>query len=284
MESPREHKNPIRYLPFYGCISTGLIYIAVGVVAILSMLRIKQGGADESSLLKYLNDYTWGKVVVWMILFGMLSYIVWRVYESIKDPYNYGSDLKGKARRAGIGLSSIADALIAFSAVVVLIGASDIQEDGRPEQQREMVGNMLQESWGSWVIILLGVIVSGTALVQFFYGITRGYRERMDIAHFNKEKRKLIYFFAYTGYLSRGIIIGIIGYFFIRAGLSKNQEYVVNTDKAFNFIGDHVGLLPFVLVAVGTICYGLFMFALGITYDVDNDPSGTHRSPETEKP
>lgn len=269
METQKQQKNPIRYLPFFGCISTGLIYIAVGVIAILSMLKVKQGSADESSLLMFLNDFTLGKVLVWVILLGMLSYIAWRVYESITDPYNYGSSVRGKARRAGIGLSSIADALIAFSAVVVLLGTSEIEVDGRPEQQREMVGNILQESWGSWMIILLGIVVSGTALVQFFYGITRGYRERLDIAHFNKEKKKLIYFFAYTGYLARGIIIGIIGFFFIKSGFSENQDHVVNTDKAFDFIGDHIGLLPFVLVAIGTICYGIFMFAMGITYDVD---------------
>jgi hypothetical protein len=45
----------------------------------------------------------------------------------------------------------------------------------------------------------------------------------------------------------------------------------VNTDKAFDFIGDQVGHVYFILVAVGTIFYGLFMFALGITYDADND-------------
>lgn len=274
MDERKEKKSRVRYLPVYGCISTGMIYVAVGVVAILSMLRLKEGGADESSLLVFMDDYLVGKIFVWIILFGMLSYIVWRVYETVTDPYNYGSDLKGKARRAGIGMSSIADAFIAFSAVAVLLGASNIQEDGEPEEQRELVGNMLQESWGDWLIVALGVVVAATAVVQFYYGVTRGYRERLDIAHFNKEKKKLIHFFAWVGYLARGIILGIIGFFFIKAGFLENPQYVVNTDKAFNFIGDHVGLLPFVLVAIGTICYGLFMFALGITYDVDNDPAG----------
>jgi hypothetical protein len=44
---------------------------------------------------------------------------------------------------------------------------------------------------------------------------------------------------------------------------------VVNTDKAFDFIGDDVGHLYFIMVAAGTICYGLFMFVFGWYYDTD---------------
>ena len=51
----------------------------------------------------------------------------------------------------------------------------------------------------------------------------------------------------------------------------EKARYVVNTDKAFDFIGDHVGHVYFILVAIATICYGLFMFAQGITYDTDKD-------------
>lgn len=270
MSENNKKKLFIHYLPIYGCISTGLIYTAIGVIAILSFLQIKEGGADEGSLMAFMNEYLTGKIFVWIILFGTLSYIIWRIFEAFKDPYNYGNSWKGIARRIGIGLSSIADILIAYSAVMVILGISKIQEDGQPEQEREMVGSMLRESWGDAAIITMGVIILITAIVQFYYGVTRGYKERLDIAHFSKGFRNLIHLLAWIGYLARGIIIGIIGFFFIKAGILENPQHVVNTDKAFDFLGDNVGYLPFVLVAIGTICYGFFMFSLGATYDHDN--------------
>jgi hypothetical protein len=57
----------------------------------------------------------------------------------------------------------------------------------------------------------------------------------------------------------------------VRAGIFNNAKYVVNTDKAFDFIGDHVGHVYFIIVAIGTICYGIFMVAQGIAYDADKD-------------
>ncbi len=271
MKETKEKRFFVHYLPIYGCISTGLIYSAIGVIAILSFLKIKDGGADESSLLVFMYDYLAGKIFVWIILLGTLSYIAWRIFEAFRDPYNYGNSWKGISRRLGIGLSSIADMFIAYSAVMVILGASEVQEDGRPEEQREMVGTMLQEGWGDIAIIILGVIISLTAIVQFYYGVTRGYRERLNIKQFSDEIKKLIHFFAWVGYSARGIIIGIIGFFFIKAGILDEPDFVVNTDKAFNFIGENIGHLPFILVAIGTICYGLFMFSLGFTYDTDNN-------------
>jgi len=261
----------INYLPIYGCFSTGLIYVGIGVIAILSFLKLKDGGADESSLLAFLNDSFIGKIFFWIIVIGIICYVVWRIFETIKDPYGYGKDFKGIARRTGVAMSSIPDIFIALTAFQILVGEGNIRVDGRPVSQREMAANMLEESWGEWALIGMGTIVCITALAQFYYGITRGYKERLDIAHFSSLTKKIIHLLAWVGYLARGIIVGIIGFFIIKAGASNSPDVVVNTDKAFDFIGDNVGHIYFILIAIATICYGLFMFAQGITHDADKD-------------
>src|SRR5690606_21710805 len=136
---------------------------------ILSFLKVKEGGADESSMLEFLDNFIVGEIFIWIILLGTLCYIIWRIFESIKDPYEYGSGLKGRGKRIGIALSTVADAFIAFSAIQVLLGAGNIQEDGQPQEQREMVGGILQEEVGAVLIISVGIIIALTALVQFFY-------------------------------------------------------------------------------------------------------------------
>jgi hypothetical protein len=261
----------IHYLPVFGCFSTGLIYVAIGVIAILSFLRLKQGGADEGSLIAFLNDFLVGRIFIWIILSGSISYIIWRIYESLKDPYHYGTAAKGIALRTGIALSTIADALIAYSAILVLFGNTAIPENGQPRKQRQVAGSMLQESWGDWVLMAIGFIIIATALIQLVYGVAKGYGERMNASQYRPGARKTVYVLAVAGYIARGIILGIIGFFFIKAGLREKAYYIVNTDKAFDFIGDHVGHVYFILVAIGTICYGLFMFALGMAYNTGKD-------------
>ncbi|HSJ67063.1 MAG TPA: DUF1206 domain-containing protein [Anditalea sp.] len=270
MSESKKEKFFVHYLPMYGSISTGIIYVAIGVIALLSLFELKDGGADESSLLEMLDEFFVGQLVVGIILTGTIGFIVWRIYEAYVDPYNYGSNYIGIGRRIGIALSSVADAFIAYSAIMVLFGTTGIREDGEPDEEREMVSDVLEMASGDLLIISLGVIVMLTAIVQFYYGVTNGYRERLDIAHFSKPIKKVMHILADTGYFARGIIIGIIGFFYIKAGIENDQEMVVNTDKAFDFLGSIWHPL-FAVVALGTISYGLFMFAQGMTYDVDND-------------
>jgi hypothetical protein len=110
-----------------------------------------------------------------------------------------------------------------------------------------------------------------TAATQLIYGITKGYKERIDMEHFSRRVKNLTHILAWSGYIARGIILGIIGFFLVKSGITENAKIVVNTDKAFDFIGDHIGHLYFILVALGTICYGIFMFMLGVAYDTDKD-------------
>jgi hypothetical protein len=271
MNNMRKKRKFIHYMPVYGCIATGIIYAAIGVIALLSFLRIRHGGADESSMIAILNDYMIGKIGIWIIMLGTLSYIIWRLYETYTDPYGYGKTMKGVTKRTGIALSTVADILIVYASVRVLMGTGNIQTDGQPEEERQMVNDILQVSGGHWLVTGLGAIVLLTAVVQLLYGITRGYRERIDMEHFSSFKKNVIHLLAWAGYLARGIILGITGFFLIKAGVLENARFVVNTDKAFDFIGDEVGHVYFIIVAIGTICYGLFMFAQGMTYDTDKD-------------
>jgi hypothetical protein len=270
MNITKKKRTFIHYLPVYGCIATGIIYAGIGVIAILSFLKIRHGGADEASMMAILAEYVIGKIFILIILLGTVCYIVWRFYETVTDPYDYGKNIKGIIRRAGIALSALADILIVYAAARVLLGAGNIQTDGQPKEEQGMVRNILQH-YGQWPIIGIGLVYLVTAAIQLFYGITRGYRERVDIERYSSFFRNTVHVLAWAGYLARGIILGIIGFFFVKAGLIENAQYIVNTDKAFDFIGDHVGHAYFILVAIATICYGLFMFAQGIAFDTDKD-------------
>jgi hypothetical protein len=264
-------KKIIHFLPVYGCIATGIIYAAIGVIALLSFFKVRHGGADESSMMAILNEYIIGKIFMWLILLGTGCYVVWRFYETIKDPYDYGNKISGLVKRTGIALSTVADILIVYATTRVLLGSGNYQADGQPREEREMVDNLLQQDYGQPLVIGIGIVYLATAVIQLIYGITRGYRERLDIEHLSKRWRNTVHVLAWAGYFGRGIILGIIGFFFTKAGWVENAQLIVNTDKAFDFIGDHVGHVYFILLAVATFCYGVFMFIQALKYDTDKD-------------
>jgi hypothetical protein len=267
----KKHNAIIKLLPRYGCIATGILYGSIGIIAILSFMKLKDGGADESRLMAWLNQYTIGKILVFIILAGSLCYIIWRFYEAVTDPYGYGKSAGGISKRIGIALSTVADIMIVASAFKYLLMVGNTSEEDQLPMLRQMVGDLLQKQSGEVIIFSAGAIILITAVVQLIYGITRGYHERLEVEEFRPAMRETVHFWGITGYIARGIIIGITGWFYISAAITGDAGRVVDTDKAFDFIGDNVGHAPFIIVAAGTIFYGLFMLALGAAYDIDHD-------------
>jgi hypothetical protein len=267
----KKHNVIIRLLPKYGCIATGILYGSIGIIAILSFMKLKDGGADESRLMAWLNQYTTGKILVFIILAGSLCYIIWRFYEAVTDPYKYGKSAGGISKRLGIALSTVADILIVASAFKFLSGQGSTTEDEQLPMLRQMIGDIMDRQGGEIIVFSVGAIVVITAVIQLLYGITQGYRERLEVEEFKPVMKKTVHFLGISGYIARGIIIGITGWFYISASLTGDAGRVVDTDKAFDFIGDNIGHAPFIIVAAGTIFYGLFMFALGAAYDIDHD-------------
>lgn len=236
-------------------------------MALLSLLKVRHGGADEASILRLLEDVPFGMIIICVILSGMVAYIVWRVYEALHDPYHYGRNWKGIITRLITAFSAVSDALIAWPAIESLLGVNTAMKDGEPVAQRQMFSELLQKEGGIWLVGLIGLITSVTAIVQFIYMFKEAYEERIDFKRFSTLKAKIIHTLSYAGHIARGTILGIMGFFMLKAAITKNGQLVVNTDKAFDFLGDEVNHPVFAAIAVGTICYGFFMMAMGYYYD-----------------
>ena len=261
----------LKTLTLVGCFSTGIIYGSIGVIAILSYLKLKNGGADENSFFVLLDSFAFGRVLNWVIIFGAMCFIIWRFYEAFGDPHKLGQDVKAILLRTGAAFSSVADGFIAFSVLQAEFSKQKAPISGEPIQQRDMVADLLKTEWGRTGIIVTAAVLLLTALVLAFYGLSKRFTEAIKADDFTKGWTYVVHSIAYAGYLSRAVILGVMGFFFFKAGIKRNSSYVVNTDKAFDFIGDHIGAIAFLLVAMGTICYGLYMFVLGVHYDVDAD-------------
>jgi hypothetical protein len=256
-----------RILARFGCIATAIVYVMLGLFALLSLLRLKDGGADEASILKFFEDVQLGKIVISIIILGMLAYMMWRFYEAINDPYHYGRHWKGILIRLLTAFSAISDGLIAWPAIESLIGMNPASKSGDPVAQRRSIGELMQHPAGVWAVSIIGFITLVTAIVQYVYVFKEAYEERIDFHKLSPIKRAIIHSLGYAGHIARGVILGIIGFFMLKAAITHNGQFVVNTDKAFDFLGDEIGKGVFAAIAIGTICYGFFMMAMGYYYD-----------------
>ncbi len=101
------------------------------------------------------------------------------------------------------------------------------------------------------------------AVVQLVYGVTRGYKERLDIHFYSKAAKGTIHFLAWVGYCYGGIIIGITGIFFSKPRLPAKRNLSLIRTRHLNLSATRSDMSFFIVLAPGRICYGIFMIVQG---------------------
>jgi hypothetical protein len=263
-------KRKARPLARFGCASIGTVYVIVGVLALLALAGQLPGMADEDRMLRVVDDLPGGSLLIWGIAIGLFGYIGWRLIEAIADPYDFGSHLKGYAIRTGIVLSAVAYGVIAVSAARFALGnGNDGNEaDAGEERQQLLVAQVLEWPGGPWLVGIAGTIVGVMALLQVVLIVRRSYTLEIDLDSRAPATRYGIHILAWYGYAARGVILAVFGYFLIAAAWRREPGRVGDTDTAFDTIGGGtIGDLAFLLVALGTVAYGLFMYASALFYE-----------------
>jgi hypothetical protein len=271
----RKLKRGARPLARFGCFSIGTVYVLVGLLALLALSGIFTGSADEDRMVHVLMRVPGGVVLIWGIVAGLAGWVLWRTAEALTDPYEFGSDWKGLACRAGVALSGLAYGLLAFSAGRIAHGGPGTSQNGEEaeEQQQLLVGQVLEWPFGAWLIGVVAVGIAGVAIGQFVLLARRGYLMEVDVDALPRGGRRTLDLLAWTGYSARAVILAVLAYFLMSAAYTANPEEAGDTDTAFDFIGGGwIGDTAFAIVAIGTIAYGLYMYLCGAFYRFERSP------------
>ena len=79
----------------------GFIYVTIGFIAISSALGKSNTPADQLGAIGTFSKLPFAQVLLWVILVGLVSYLLWGLIRAILDPYHKGKDLKGWLERGG---------------------------------------------------------------------------------------------------------------------------------------------------------------------------------------
>lgn len=261
---PASRSGWVKQLAKFGLYANGTVYILVGTLAFMAAFEI--GGkttenAGKSNIFSFLIDKPFGKVLVILVILGLICYALWRFVQAFMDTEQKGTDAKGLAKRAGYAFSGLIYGALAFSGFKLIQGSG--QSSGGNSQQT-LAHTLLEKSYGEWVLGLIGLITIGLGIYQIYKGLSGKYLKKIQGAQIKPEWRNALVRAGKVGYPARGIVWGIIGYLFLKAALSANEQEAGGTASAFQFIENNTfGSFLLGVVALGLICYGIFMFVRG---------------------
>lgn len=242
----------------FGYAAKGTVYIVVGALATMAAFGMGGETTDTRGALQAIEEQPFGKVALSAVAFGLLGYVVWRLLQSIADPDEKGTSLKGILIRIGYAGSGLVYAGLAFSAAKVLINTGGTNSS--TETQQDWVARLLAMPYGRWLVGLAGACVLGFGLYQIYKGISAKFRKRLKLGEMGKSKKFWATLSGRVGYIARGVVFCIVGGFLIQSAYYYDPSQAKGLDAVLQTLSQWpFGPWAMGTVAAGLIAYGFYM-------------------------
>ncbi len=241
-----------------GFAANGLVYLAVGVLAMQAALGLGGDTTDPGGALGRLTQAPLGRVLVALLAVGLAGYAAWRLLQAVLDSEHKGTRPQGLAQRAGFGISAVSYASLALSALgMSLERARQPNEDAATQERTAW---LLSHPFGTWLVIGVGVVIVGVAVAQIVQAYRGSFEDKMREQELSRGARILVRAAGRAGYVARGLAFGLIGGFLVSAGWHASPDQARGLGGALAALASEpAGAWLLGGVAIGLMGYGLHM-------------------------
>src|SRR5690606_22834486 len=234
-----------------GYAAKGVVYLLIGILAARAAFGDAGGQSTGSSgALRTLLDEPFGKVLIGLIGAGLAAYALWRAFSALVDPEDHGTDAKGIATRAGLGVSAIVHGGLALEAIRLATGSGGGSGDGT----EHWTSRLLSAPAGPYLVGPAALILGGYAAAQLYRALALNIAKRLRLGP-SADHRRLIERLGRIGLAARGIVFGLMAYFLMRAALTYDASEAGGVEQALEWLEARPDAL-FAVVALGLAAYG----------------------------
>jgi flagellar biogenesis protein FliO len=258
MPGKTEVSKAVRVMYRLGYAAKGLVFAIIGVMALMLMLGMGGQLSNPTDALKVINRQPFGQFLLLATGISLLGFVLWRVAQSIFNVEHKPNKPMNIAKRIGYAISG---ATYLSLAILAIRGFSE----GRVQNSEGSVGltaKALDMPAGPMLVMLTGAIIIGVGIFHAIYGLTKRFMKQYEQGRMTEKERDIVEKAGMIGLPARGFTFGIIGYFFIRAGMHANAAETRNTKGVMEHIlSMPMGELILAIIAVGFVCYAVYCFA-----------------------
>ena len=236
----------------FGFAAGGIVYVIMGVLAILVATAGHGRVAGPEGAISYIGTQPFGHILLAVVTAGLFGYASWCFVQAFLDTDDDGNDLRGVTIRIGELCSGIAY----FGLAVLALHAME----GKPahgSSPAHWTAKLMAHSWGPPVVAIGGITLAIAGVCLIVYGAQEKFRKYLRVSPSSDD---WIIQFGKWGYSAQGVVFCIIGGFLVSAAIHSNPNEARGLDGALQWLADQ-SYGPWLLgtVAAGLGAYGLFM-------------------------
>lgn len=253
------------WLARVGLTARGLVYLLLGVLAVLVAVGATRKQLDQRGALITVAQQPLGGVLLVLLALGFLAYAMWRFSEVFVgvsgEGDGWGPRLKSLAR-------GVAYLVLAVSAVTVLAGSRASQS----KQQGHLAGQVMSHTGGRWLVGAVGLAIVVVGLVMVREGWSKKFLRYFG--YLPSSRREIVVQLGRIGTVSRGLVFAVTGFLVVLAAWTHDPAKAGGVDEAFDtLLHQPYGRWLVVLLGAGLIVFGVYGLAEAMWRRVPGDSS-----------
>ena len=240
-----------------GYVTSGVLHLIIGYLAIRIGSGTGRGDADASGALATIAGQRGGDVALWVaaVAFGLMG--AWRLVETAlgrsTDPKAQSEVAEASDRGKALALAAVYFGF-AYSAFGFAHGAGQ----SSAAQTSTMSARLMQSRPGTVALIAAGVVVVAVGGYHVYKGVSRSFLDDLK-----GEPGRLVVWLGVLGYAAKGLTIAGAGILVVVAASTAKPQEATGLDGALKTLGAQpYGVALLMLAAVGLIVYGLYSFVM----------------------
>lgn len=236
-----------------GYVAAGLLHFMIGVIA----LRVATGGSgspDQSGAVAALAANPGGMVLLWACFLGCAALAVF-LFSEVFFGATQRSDRERLKHRVKMGGQAVV-----YGAIAVVFGRYALGGSSSSSESTQSISARLMANPAGMVLLVAvgaGLVVAGVFFVH--RGVTRSFRDNLRSLPPGRAGSAVVWL-GTAGYAAKGVALGVLGVLFVVATLQHDPEQSTGLDGALKSLQEQpFGAWILGAVALGLICYGLFM-------------------------
>ncbi len=168
-----------------------------------------------------------------------------------------GTDAEAMVKRIGYAISAVIYTTLALTAFALARSATG-SSNGNTKVE-SISGPVMSHTGGRLLIGAVGVIVLAAGLYRIGKGVKQDVNDELDLGGLSRQRLAWTERLGVIGEVGRGIGIGLIGFFLLRAAITYDPQQATGLDGALRLLAvASWGRVVVVVVGAGFVAYGLF--------------------------
>ena len=245
---------------------SGLLHVAIGVIAARIALGSGGGEASSSGALGSVAGNPLGQALLWVAVVALVALGAWQLFQAYEDARDGAAgglasaqgDPKDTARDGASAVKNASKGVVYLAIAVTTFTYASGGSSSETEKSQDVTATVMGVPGGRWLIGAVGLAVVAVGVYHVVSGITGRFLENLHGLP-RPPGGRLARVLGHAGYVAKGVALGVIGVLFVVAAAQSDPDDAGGMDKALRTLGEQpYGPVLLLAVGAGFVAFGLF--------------------------